>query len=97
MYEELVRGRHHVIGCLERYVALRELKRHVLLLVETVCELRAVVVLLGVHTVSVVSVPEEVRIEVGGGPSAHSEAVAVNEVLGDEGVDRPEVELALGA
>ena len=97
MNKELVGRRHYVVTRLEDDVALRELERHILLCVERVGELAAVVVVLRLGSVGVVAVPEEVIAEISRGTTAQAEAPVVDKVVRDDGRNRSDVELRLGA
>ncbi len=90
---ELVAGRGDVVGGGEGERALGELARQVFLLVERIRQITFVINLLRVETIGHVARGEEVGREVGGGLSGESEAVAVDEVAGDDGVDGSDVEL----
>ena len=81
MHKELVGRRHDIVACLEDDVALREFEWRILLLVQTVCYLCAIIMVLRLGTISVVTLPEEVFIEIGCGTSADTEALVVDEVV----------------
>ena len=72
MHKELVGRRHNIVASLEDDVALREFERRILLLVQTVCYFCAIVVVVRLCTVSVVTLPEEVLVEIGCGTSAET-------------------------
>ena len=89
--EELVRGAHHVVSGLDGYGAAWELVVGIVLLVERGHEGSLVIVLLTAHAPCIVTLEEEVGVEVGGGLKASAESPAVDEVAGDDGVDGTDV------
>ena len=94
MLQELVGGRHDVVGALEDDVALRVLKGRVLLLVERVGYLAGIVPLMRGEAAGDEAVPEPVRVERRHGSAADAQAIAIDEVVRDDGVDGAEIELA---
>ena len=94
--QQVVIGRRHDVTChLEGEVAHRELKRTVLFLVQRIGELMSGVPVIALRTVCSITAPEEVRVECRHRTSCETQTDAVHIVLGDVGVDRSEVKLAL--
>ena len=90
---ELVGGRHHIESTGKGDCTDGELLRQVFLLVERVDELRVVVVVLRLGAIGVVPLPVEVGMKAGSGLSAQAEAQAVDEVVGNDGIDGADIEL----
>ena len=89
--------RCNIVTNLEDELAHREFERTVLFLVERIGEEMTVVPVVTLRTVGAISIPEEVRIECRHSSGCQTQAHAIHVVIGEEGVDRSEVEEALSA
>ena len=92
--QELIRGRHHIILIAERDRVLRELARQVFLLVERVFHLTHILGTMILEPVCIISLEEQMRIQVGRGLRAHTQTQPVDIVIGDHGVYRTDIYLA---
>ena len=90
-----VRGRHYIPLRGENEIAHRIFEGRVFLLVEGVSHLRAIVPTVGPRAIGAIALPEEVGIEGRHRSGRPAEAVAIHEVVGNDGIDRTNIHFAL--
>ena len=92
---KLIKRRLHIIIIGNREIVLRELSGEISLFIERIGYLALAIKLLAVCSVSQISRPKEVRMQMGSRQSRYSETQMVVVVMGNNRVDRSEVELVV--
>ena len=92
--DELVGRQRNVVRHRERERLLGELARQIFLLVERIDDVGTIIIVMGVETVRIIALQEEMWVEVGGGLGTTSQTESVVEVVGDDGVDGADIHQA---